>query len=304
MSELRDSSHLVEDWEALRSLVRAEGYVFFRGLGDRELALEAGRVGAACLQQTGWLTPQGAIASPLHATEQEKAWLDPGFRAFATSAAFNRLPYQPPVRRMMQRLMGNSAFSYPLKVVRVVYPASLRPVHGGNYIHQDYPVIGVPDMFTMWMPMMDIPRDLGGLCIRPGSQSQGLVRPSVIDPTDPSWATTDYRAGDVLVFHCLTVHAALPNRTDRLRLSGEARWQLADDPVPARLVFGPNRATGVELFSRLFNRTDWWAPVPAGLRIVDAPAHPHVTGIPASRYVDAPARPAGGGGMRYDVVPH
>jgi hypothetical protein len=304
MIELRDSSPLMDDWQALRSLVRAEGYLFFRGLGDRQLALDAGHAGAACLQRQGWLTPEGAIALPIRQTEQEKAWLDPGFRAFATSPAFNRLPYQPRLRLTMQQLMGKTAFSYPLKVVRVVYPTSLLPVHGGMYVHQDYPVIGVQDMFTMWMPLMDIPRELGGLCVRPGSQSRGLVRPSVIDPNDPAWATTDYRAGDVLVFHCLTVHAALPNRTDHLRLSGEARWQLADDAVPARLVFGPNQRRGIELFSRMFNRTDWWVPVPSGLRYVDTSAHPQVTGIPPSRYVDAPTPPAGGWRLRYQVVPH
>jgi hypothetical protein len=58
------------------------------------------------------------------------------------------------------------------------------------------------------------------------------------------------------------------------------------------------------LFSRLFGRMDWWQPVPAGLRYIDAPAHPHLTGVPPSRYVDAPAAPPRGWGLRYEVVPH
>ena len=58
------------------------------------------------------------------------------------------------------------------------------------------------------------------------------------------WATTDYRAGDVLVFHCLTSHAALPNLDTSLRLSGDFRWQRPDQTAPAQLV--PVRAAVAE----------------------------------------------------------
>ena len=45
--------------------------------------------------------------------------------------------------------------------------------------------------------------------------------------------------GDVLVFHCLTPHAALPNQGSTLRISGDFRWQRSDEPAPAELVLGP-----------------------------------------------------------------
>jgi hypothetical protein len=78
--------------------------------------------------------------------------------------------------------------------------------------------------------------------------------------------TTDYQAGDVLVFHCLTTHAALPNLTDRLRISAEYRWQLADQPAPRRVILG---ARGQEIGSRLFGGTDWWRSVLPGLTLFD-----------------------------------
>jgi len=37
----------------------------------------------------------------------------------------------------------------------------------------------------------------------------------------PGWATTSYEPGDVIIFHCLTPHAALPNQGSALRISGE-----------------------------------------------------------------------------------
>ena len=154
----------------------------------------------------------------------------------------------------MLTLMGNTAFCDPTKVARVVYPAALVPVHGGRHIHQDWSVIGAQDMFTVWTPLMDIPRTLGGLALRPGSQAGPLLRAHILDEDQPGWATTDYRAGDVVVFHCLTAHASLPNRSTG-RVSAELRWQLADDPVPRHLVYGPRGNGGVELFSRLFRRS-------------------------------------------------
>ena len=72
--------------------------------------------------------------------------------------------------------------------------------------------------------------------------------------------------GDVLVFHCLTPHAALPNQGSTLRISGDFRWQRSDEPAPAELVLGP-AGRPPEMFSRLFGRERWWEPVAAGLTL-------------------------------------
>jgi hypothetical protein len=286
VEELRESTADAHDVVALRSRVRSEGYVFLRGLIDRALVERSAAVAYGSFQSAGWLEPggppeQAAIGLPVRTSEPAQAWTDPGYRRWAASPAFNRLPYEESFRALMLTLMGNRAFVYPTKVARYVYPSRLVPTHKGMYVHQDFSVAGVMDMFTCWVPMMDIPRDLGGLCIKPGSQGGRLVRPHLLRDDARGWLTTDYRAGDVLVFHCLTAHAAAPNRTDRMRLSGEYRWQLSDDPVPRRVVYGPKNQP-VELFSRLFKQAAWWRPVPEGLTFVDGPPD-HVA---PSRYVD------------------
>lgn len=53
------------------------------------------------------------------------------------------------------------------------------------------------------------------------------------DVEDHNWTTTDYEMGDVVLFHAFTVHYAPPNRSDSLRLSGNARYQAVGDPVSA-----------------------------------------------------------------------
>src|SRR5690606_15777914 len=53
------------------------------------------------------------------------------------------------------------------------------------------------------------------------------------------WRTAEYRAGDVLIFTIFTVHASLDNRSDRIRLSTDSRYQSADEPADERWI-GPN----------------------------------------------------------------
>lgn len=80
------------------------------------------------------------------------------------------------------------------------------------------------------------------------------------------WASTDYRLGDVIVFHCLTAHAALPNRTDGLRVSGDFRWQPVTSPVKREFLHGRSGRT-TEMFSTSLSREPWWRPVPAGVPV-------------------------------------
>jgi ectoine hydroxylase-related dioxygenase (phytanoyl-CoA dioxygenase family) len=139
-------------------------------------------------------------------------------------------------------------------------------------------------MFTCWVPLGDVSHSLGGLAVRPGSQSSSRVRYRPLDSLERGWLTTDYQAGDVLVFHCLTTHAALPNREPRMRFSAEYRWQLAGQPAPRRVVMGPQ---GQEIGSRMFARAPWWRSVAGGLSLFDdggAEGRP-VLPAPPSRFV-------------------
>ena len=267
--ELADSLAFRDDQAALRRRLATEGYLFFRGLlrpADVTAAYDSVR---AELTLGGWTDRDGHPAGPQRAVDIRDALTDPSFRAALASRGLNRLPYLPPLRRLVRLLLGPAAFSYPAKVLRTVYPEPPFRVTKGRYVHQDFVVSGVQDMLTTWLPLMDIPVQLGGLAVLPGSHLGPPLRPRLLRADEPRWATTDYQPGDVLLFHCLTSHAALPNHASRLRISTDVRWQPADQPAPAELVLGPTgparRGPQVELFSRLFGRESWWEPVPSGL---------------------------------------
>jgi hypothetical protein len=267
--ELADSVALQADQQALRRRLAMDGYLFLRGLlppADVRAAYDAVY---AELSLGGWIDRDGRPAGKLRAVNVRDALADHSFRAAVVSRGLNRLPYLPPLRNLIRLILGTGAFSYPVKVLRTVYPEEPSQITRGRYIHQDFVTSGVQDMLTTWLPLMDIPAQLGGLAVLPGSQLGPPLRPRLLHADEPGWATTNYRPGDVLVFHCLTSHAALPNHADQLRISADFRWQAADQTAPAEMVLGPARRGGaqVELYSRLLGRERWWEPVPSGLRL-------------------------------------
>ena len=266
MDELVSANALLGDPAALRRRLATDGYLFFRNLLPAAEVHAAADGVRAALRRGGWIDDRCQASADRRALNPMEALGDPGFRAALLSPGFNRLPYLAELRRSVRMILGPQAFSYPSKVLRAIYPERAPGVARGRYVHQDYAVSGVQDMLTTWVPLTDIGVSLGGLAVRPGSHLGPPLRPQVLGPGERGWATTNYRAGDALVFHCLTSHAALPNRERSLRLSGDFRWQRPDQPAPAQLMLGPGG--GRELFSRMFARKPWWEPVPGGMMLI------------------------------------
>ena len=266
VEELADSAPLLADPGGLRRRLAGEGYLFFRGLLPEHQIVAIGQAVLARLHAGGWVDEQGIPSIEPRAVNSIDGLADPAFRAAMLGPEFNQVPYLAPLRRLVRQILGPGAFSYPAKVLRAVYPERPQARPRGRYIHYDYGVSGVQDMLTSWVPLMEIPARIGGLAVRPGGHLDPPVRPRPLAGTEPGWATASYQPGDVIIFHCLTPHAALPNHGSALRVSGDFRWQRPDQPAPAELVLGP-AGRPPEMFSRLFRRRRWWEPVPAGLAL-------------------------------------
>lgn len=50
------------------------------------------------------------------------------------------------------------------------------------------------------------------------------------------WLTTEYQAGDVLIFGMKLIHASLDNQTDSLRISSDSRYQLSNESIDERWI--------------------------------------------------------------------
>ena len=192
MDELADSASLVNDPGGLRRRLADDGYLFFRGLLPESEVRTAGQAVQARLRSGGWVDDRGIPSIQPRSVNSIDALADPAFRAAVTSAEFNRVPYLAALRAAVRAVLGAAAFSYPVKVLRAVYPERPEARPRGRYIHYDYGVSGVQDMLTSWIPLMDIPVRIGGLAVQPGGHLGPPRPPRPLGRSEPGWATTSY----------------------------------------------------------------------------------------------------------------
>jgi ectoine hydroxylase-related dioxygenase (phytanoyl-CoA dioxygenase family) len=217
------------------------GYLFFRRLigADQILALRR-RVLENC-RRAGWVSDDAAcleaFAQPgIRLGAYDERWLSfqqrvlplPEFVALGRHAA---------ILGILENVFGGPVMSDRGNTCRVMSP---RAPEFTTPPHQDYYYVrGSTELWTVWLPLGDCPTEQGGLAVLPGSRALGLLphagdgpgRQGAVIGDDGVWATGDYACGDVLMFHCLTVHRALDNLSaDRLRISVDYRYQPARHP--------------------------------------------------------------------------
>lgn len=232
----RDSADAMGKPEELRRRLRQDGYLFFHRLMAREKLLALRRVILEICQKNGWLV----AGSDLMAGLTNRTPCVEGQEEFMTvydevqaREEFHALAHDKVLVEMIAKLVEEEAFVFPLKVMRITFPHNTRETTPS---HQDYVHLqGTVETYTVWIPLGDTPQELGGLAVLAGSHKLGVLRPRAAygagglgldtDGYGLSWHSGDYRCGDVILFHSLTVHRALPNLTsDRLRISVDYRY--------------------------------------------------------------------------------
>ena len=104
---------------------------------------------------------------------------------------------------------------------------------------------GDEETFTAWLPLHDCPIEQRPLRVMDGSHRFGLQptagQTGCIPPGTErggGWVGGEIHAGDLLLFSSLTVHEATPNRSNRMRISLDCRFQSYQRAVnPGALVF-------------------------------------------------------------------
>ena len=239
-----EANDLLEDEEALRAAIDERGYLYLKGLIPREVVLETRAQILRLCRDAGWLDPSAPLIAGVWSGRQayvegEKEYMEV-YRRVLDLPSFQLLPHHPALLGLMRRLFGCwEVLVHPRKIGRIVFPARQEET---TPPHQDYPLIkGTARTYTVWVPLGDCPRVVGGLAILPGSHRDGLREHVPTRGTggtgvrlegDLEWHSGDMEAGDCLVFHSYTIHRALPNISERyLRLSVDNRYQLASDPI-------------------------------------------------------------------------
>lgn len=242
------SNDLLGDREALRRRLDSDGYLYFSRLLDRDKVLRLRRKMLVALRDVGWIDPESLLmrgrAGVRPVREGSPEFLT-AYDAVQKLEELHTLAHDDTLVATMRDVLGDTAFPHPLKIARLIFPDNYEI---STPPHQDYPNNqGTPNLTATWIPVGDLPSIMGGIAILRGSHRWGVLpltthlgagnRCAVLPPDlleECRWVTTEFEAGDVLVFPSRTVHAARHNASELyLRLSVDFRYQQEGEALTA-----------------------------------------------------------------------
>ena len=267
---------------AIKTEVGARGYVLVRNVLPREEITRALGEVTQITSAAGWHLPGHDPLDRIANVEAACCDPDPGFKRTYQQvfnlAAFHALPHHPELQRVMRMLVGNRLLIHPKPIGRLIFPNCERlMVHA----HQDYRFMGGdPECFTAWIPLHDCPIEVGPLQIMDGShhfgfqdhEDENLHVPEIPvgSAIGGDWVGGEINAGDVLIFHSLTVHAAAPNLSNQLRISIDCRFQDYSRVLnPANLAFAGESGKSWEKVYSGWQSDDlkyYWKDLPLNLK--------------------------------------
>ena len=244
---LESSAGIVEDGSALAARMSANGYLYLPGLLPASVVADVQCSVARIAREAGWLRQDAPLADAV--ADPRGFCVDPEPRYLEVLRRINRLEryhalkHHPALLGLFGRMLGAPVFPHPRVLMRNIFPAQPEFT---TKAHQDYPnVQGTTEVYTAWIPLIACPPEVGGLQVARGSHHLGVLEfgigngaggIEILDPLAGRWTGGPMRAGDVLVFHSLMVHKGIENRSDRLRMSIDCRYQRVQDP------FNPDNA--------------------------------------------------------------
>jgi ectoine hydroxylase-related dioxygenase (phytanoyl-CoA dioxygenase family) len=253
----------------LREAFEADGYLWLKGFLDRAEVLEFRRYVFQAFADTGLIAPGSDPVDGLAAAAGEQADLARRrLMEMVRSAAFEAFCLSPRLWRFMDDFVGGLSYLHKRKLLRYTRPgqAFSTPAH--------YDLVylrgGTDRLVTAWIPIGDVPVEMGGVIYLEGSHAVGRRMeagfraasgdlpaeerisaynrnmleggwiskdlPDMANRFDARWLIADYEAGDVVLHSPFMIHAATANddSTGRIRLSTDIRYQNVRDEIDAR----------------------------------------------------------------------
>lgn len=262
---LRDSTDLLKtgngDAEQLNRRLREDGYVYLKQFFDHDDILAARRDIFARLAAVGEIAEPAVDGVFTGRSNRHSMEADAGrfWRSVSETWTLRRLSHGRQLHQLMDSLLGETS--------RAQDYIFLRPAGPGKHtqVHCDAPFFTrtTDTVATAWIALGDVPVRLGGLFVIEDSHHFEDIVESyrgfdvAVDKTRMASRketplqlararksrilTTDFHAGDIVVFGMYLLHGALDNisQQQEVRLSCDVRYQVASAACDSRY-FGPD----------------------------------------------------------------
>jgi len=251
--------------DSLQGRISEDGYLFLRDYLDKDEVLAARRHVLEQLAAEGKLDPSAPLMEGVPKSETE-LYFQPELAQ--NNPPLQHLLYAPQGRlmRCFSNFLGGEVRHFDFTWLRCISPGLGTPSHCDIV----YMGRGTRKLYTAWVPLGDTDFQAGGLMILEGSHKNVRLqntygqrdvdsyctnRPDIQTKTDSGrngwlsedpnkvrkslggrWLTSEYNVGDVVIFCMDIVHGGLDNRSHRLRISSDSRYQLASEPADDRWV--------------------------------------------------------------------
>ena len=250
----------------LQEAMTEDGYLFLHECLDREEVLAARRHILTQLSAEGQLDPSAPVM--MGKTKPGSTLFFQPELAQKNNPPLQHLLYarQGNLMSFFSSFLGGEVLHFDFTWLRCISPGLGTPSHCDIV----YMGRGTRRLYTAWVPLGDIDFKMGGLMVLENSHKNARLQATYgqrdVDsycsnrPDDPArtatglngwlsedpnqirralggrWLTAEYQAGDVVIFCINLVHGGMDNRTDRLRISSDSRYQLASEPADERWI--------------------------------------------------------------------
>jgi ectoine hydroxylase-related dioxygenase (phytanoyl-CoA dioxygenase family) len=254
---------------AIRERYEEHGYVWLKRFLDPD-AVNAfrgwvfGHLAGAGLIEPG-SDPRLGLAAAAESDPQQANRI---LMSLVRSVAYEGFCAQPRLAAFMDEFLSGISYLHKRKIMRHTLPGSSTTTPA----HYDLVYLrgGTSRIVTAWIPLGDVPVDMGGLVYLEGSHAigrrmetefaagsaglsaeerisaynrnmaeGGWVSKDLSDMAerfDTRWLIADYEAGDVMLHSPYMIHASTANESPErlIRLSTDIRYQNVDDEIDAR----------------------------------------------------------------------